>query len=218
MLQRKHRVSEEIEEENRKNAELYERAQILSKWLGILFAVEIAELVLGLLTDVLGYAMTLTFDIGTVVSCVMSVIQAVVILKMAAAQADYRKAAVFMLITVPLQILPMIIGLDESSAVSMLFGIPSLAVSLAGMYYLYNAHSWVCADADMFLSERWVLMWKLNIWFLVLTFVSPLLLLFGLLGLIALLAVIVGAVVIGILELYYLWHTASLFKEIAGEM
>ena len=206
--------AEKIEEEERKNAELYERAQILSKWLSVLFKVEIVSVVLNLVLDGLTMLLPNFTGVDVILNGIMSIIRVDVLLKMVSVQWDYRRSAVFMLISIPFAVIPVFINSD-SAVLSVLFGLPDIVISTLSLYYMYNAHSWVCADVDAFLSERWTLMWKLHIALIVLTFVSPILLLFGLLGILALLAAVVGSLVVGILELYYLWHTAALFKDIA---
>lgn len=208
------RRAEKIAEEQRRHEELVGRSGVLAKWLTILFWVEISALVIGLFT---GDTITAVMGIlGIAVDAAVYLAKTFILYQLRGVHASYRTAAICSLIMLPIELIANFLS-TESTALQFVIGLPTAIIGTYAIYCTYNAHSWVTADVDSELSDRWQFLWKLYIAIIVGTVCSPLLLLFGLVGALVLIAVVVGALVIGILELYYLRKTARIFREISEE-
>lgn len=209
------RRAEKIAEEQRRYSELVERSGVLAKWLTILFWVDIAALVIGLFAgDTIAAVMPVIGIIGVAVDAAVYMAKTFILYQLRRVHASYRTAAICSFIMVPVELISVFIS-TESSVLQLVIDLPAAIVSTYALYCMCNAHSWVTADVDSELSDRWQFLWKLYIAVIIGTVCAPVLALFGLIGVIALLAVVVGAFVIGVFELYYLHKTARLFREIA---
>ena len=71
---------------------------------------------------------------------------------------------------------------------------------------------------DAVLSEKWLKLWKWYVIVLVASFAGVLLIfLSAILGVLAMLFAAIAALVVGVLELVYLYRQAKLFESIAGQ-
>ncbi len=182
------------------------RAAVMGKWLWVLFWLQIAGMVIGL------------FDgaVSAIGDVVRGLAYAWILLQMKGEDERYGKAAVFMMIAVVLQTVADL--MDGSAAIlSIVILIPALVLSLMATYQEYCAHSSVVGNADTFLGQRWMTLWKWQIVSIGGLLVSTLLLLVAPpLG--ALLVVVVGVIgiVAGVLTLVNLYKSAQAFRKIAA--
>ena len=86
-------------------------------------------------------------------------------------------------------------------------------VALVGEYYEFTAHAAVLVGFDDILSDKWTMLWKWYVGFMVGLIASMVVLLvLPLLGLIAFAASGIGLFVVGIVKLVYLYRTACVFR------
>ena len=93
----------------------------------------------------------------------------------------------------------------------MIAQIAAAVVALVGNYQEYMAHAAVTAEVDYDLSEKWKKLWT---WYLLAmgALILSILLMFIVIGVFLALAVSVAILVIGVLEVVYLYRTAKLFR------
>ena len=91
--------------------------------------------------------------------------------------------------------------------------IPAAIVALVGEYYEFTAHAAVLVGFDDILSDKWTMLWKWYVGFMVGLIASMVVLLvLPLLGLIAFAVSGIGLFVVGIVKLVYLYRTACVFR------
>ena len=106
---------------------------------------------------------------------------------------------------------------SDFTNLALIFTLPAAVLMFVGIYHTYIAHSWMTAEADWELSDNWERLWKWEVITVIGTLCSPLLAFFGLIGLLAVFAVLIVGAVVDILALVYLWRTAELMKAYAEE-
>ena len=95
--------------------------------------------------------------------------------------------------------------------------LPAAILSLIAVYQEYGAHSEVLSDFDGELSEKWD---KLRKWYIGLTVgsvLTPFAALFGILGVLIIVAYFIAYVSVSVLSLVFLWRTAAVFNDIEYE-
>lgn len=201
----------EREAERRKR--LDEKAPILGKWVWVLFWLFIPSEIGSLMTnESLAQALPALELPGQVLTVAVSLAYAFGLWKLTPVGQRYRVAAACTLATVASGLLTLA-GLSQGSGLWWLITLPLLAVELAGVYQEYNAHAEALDGVDDGLAEKWRKLWKWEIGLLAGMFGCMLLVLMaGVLGLLALIAVAIGIVVVGVLKLVYLYRTAKVFR------
>lgn len=102
----------------------------------------------------------------------------------------------------------------QQRAQAEVLSIASAIVAVIGIWHEYPAHAAVLDDVDFEAAEKWLALRKWYFIALGTTFGSIVItLIIPILGLLALLAGAIGALVVSILKLVYLYHTAQVFRE-----
>lgn len=201
------------ETEARRKAAISGRAVVLRKWLPLLFWLTIAQMVAELVTEI--ELLAALHMPALILSAVISVAYGVVLILLTSQEEKYRTAGICVLIGGCISGITALVtaGGSVPNWITMLTVLSAVA-ALVGEYNLYLAHSVVLQDVDDELSEKWCKLWKWSIGFnlgslgcVLLTAIS------AFLGAIALIAVGIGMIVVGILAIVYLYRTAETFHR-----
>lgn len=206
---------EKIQREERRKKIAAERAGVLGASLMVIFWLYIVKNVLGLFSnELLGGLMPVIAIIASIVSASLSIVIAINLIGLDGQDSGYRTAGICYLVTAVMDIAMAVFGgAIEGGLISILISIPSLVAGMFGHYKFYITNSLMLEDVDDEMAEKWTNLWK---WYLIccivtlasllVTFVIPL---FGIL----LMSVgAVGAFVLSIMELVYLYKSARVFQ------
>lgn len=205
-----------IEAEEMRKAAVTKRAPVLAKWIWLLFWLIIPNTIGSLMTnDTITKAMPGLFLPGQILNTVCAAASGFILLKLGTEEEGYRTAGICGLIAAAVNVVVTLVnGPGESAGWTLIFTLPAAVVAMVGQYHKYMSHAAVLAGVDSELPEKWETLWK---WNLALTLgifgCIFLILIIPLLAAIALLGTGIGMIVVGILELVYLYRTAKIFRE-----
>ena len=203
-----------LELEAARRTALLKRAPVLGKWLWVLFWLFIPASVGALLSNenVVSLLPGLYMP-GVILSGACSLVYAAILLRLSRVEETYKGAGICMLIGSAVGLLTAVLSGGGEMSGMLLLSIPASVVSIVGECKEYTAHSYVLADGDNVLAERWSTLRK---WYIgafcgtlgavVLAFMLPLL------GAVLLLASAVVLLVVSIVKLVYLYRTAKVFR------
>lgn len=198
-----------------------EQAQFLSKWYKVLFWLVIPGIAANLLTNenIVAEVPSLYWP-GQILTVLYAVAYGWVLLQLAAENSRYRKAGIWLIVSTILSVFADVlsnVGLG-AAGISLLVVFVAVGISIAGAYQEYQGHSEILSEVDAVLSEKWLKLWKWYVIVLVASFAGVLLIfLSAILGVLAMLFAAIAALVVGVLELVYLYRQAKLFESIAGQ-
>lgn len=203
--------------EKERIAENARRAPTVARWMSVLFWLVIPSLIGSLFTSdttqnwIPGfYIPALLLQYGS------SIIYGVVLLMLSKLENGYRTAGILMLISPIVSILMLFIGSMDAAATLFIFTIPMLIVQLIAIYLEFHAHADIMSDMDDNLSNLWLGLWKWTIGMYALTFGSLIVMVINpVLGVIAMLAGLVGTVGVGIIKEVLLFKSARAAKQYA---
>lgn len=196
-----------------------ENALVLGKWLWLLFWLVIPNVVANIMTN--GNVVVLAPGLripGELLSLLCGLAYVFILWQLREAGDRYRTAALGFLVSAIAGGAAAAVTWNEGSLglgfLTLVLLMLAMAASLYGTYQEYNAHAAVLEGLDDGLAEKWRRLWKWEIGFLLGLFGCILLMMISaVLGLLALIAVLIGIVAVGILKLVYLWRMAKLFRE-----
>lgn len=192
------------------------KAPLLGKWLWVLFWLFIPSEIGGLMSnDTVAAAFPAVGMAGEILGVLCGLACAAILWCMREAGERYGTAAVWQLISAAAAVLLAVVSTrDTDGGLTILVELPVLVVSLLAVYQEFNAHADVLEGADDGLSAAWRKLWKWYIGLLAGMFACVLLVaIAGWLGLLAMLADMIGVIVVSVLKLVYLYRTAKLFRE-----
>ena len=138
---------------------------------------------------------------GTILELASNIGYCFVLFRMSALLDRYRKAGICVLILNGISILSLLTANVSGAAfLYSLLIVPTIVISFVAMYQEYYAHSELLAEVDVYVSEKWITLWKGTVLAYCVTYGSILLLAFRLM-LLGLIAVIVGSLGIVILSI-----------------
>lgn len=205
-----------IEAEETRKAAIAKRAPVLGKWLWVLFWLIIPNTIGSFMANnTITKAVPGLFLPGQIINAVCAVVSGLILLKLGAEDEGYRTAGICGLIAAGVSaVVSLVNGPGETAAWTLIFTLPAAVVGMVGQYHKYMAHAAVLTGVDNELSEKWATLWK---WYLGLTLgifgCIFLILIIPILAAIALIGVAIGLIVVGILELVYLYRTAKIFRD-----
>ena len=205
-----------IEAEEQRKAAIAKRAPVLGKWLWIIFWLVIPSSIGSIMAhETTAKILPGLFIPGQIINAICSLIYGAILLKLGSEEDRYRTAGICALIAGASSALAaMINGGSDGATWILIFTIPAAIVAIVGEYNEYMAHSAVLSGVDNELSEKWEVLWKWYIGLFAGIFGSILLMLiFPVLGAIAVIGATIGTVVVSILKLVYLYRTAKIFRE-----
>ena len=207
------------EEEEKRRQRAAWRAQVLGKWLWVLFWLVVPSTI----TSVMGMdrfreSAPGVYLLGQILNAVCSITYGAVLLKASPEEDRYHTAGICMLVSAAAGILLAILSGGEEAAPGLLvIALPASIVALVGEYYEYIGHSAVLESVDRELSAKWLVLWKWNIGCMIGTIGSVLFMVIApMLGLIISLGCLIGVVVVHIVKLVYLYSTAKTFRDYSG--
>jgi hypothetical protein len=210
---------------NEKKEQMRPVVPILGKWLMALLWMTIPQAVASILSNKVVTELVPNLGvIGDLISLACNLVCVVILWKLSAANPRYRYAAFCLIaVTVPsvgmlgwLRLAPGAIAGARGLAIG--FVIAVVGLGLAETYCLYTAHAEVLTDLDDNLAATWRSLWK---WFLGLALgcLALLLILFVSVDLAMILLVLagIGLVVVWIIQLITLYHTAKTFRNLSDD-
>ena len=201
--------------EAEKRAEFARKAPFLGRWLSILFWMVIPSTVASLLgMNAMADVAPGVYRVGNYLTVACGLIYGLILLRLAKEYFGYRTAGVLRLVTAVASLLLVLVSSEDAVANwSLLISLPAMVVGLVGTYQEYMAHAAVLSGVDDCQAEKWRLLWKWKIGLTLGIFgCLVVLLIFPLLGILAVFAALIGILVVGIVELVYLYRTAQAFR------
>ena len=204
------RIAEAAAKEE-KEVQKREKAKVLGKWLWLLFWLLIPNIIAGIMSNESLKPISPTmYYIGTVLGIVVEIIYCIVLFMLRHVEKKYGHAVICTIAGVVLTVVSLLLA-DGALFFAVLFMFATLAVSLAGSYFLYYGH--VLEDFDVEFSEKWKKLWKWQIICLCGAVAGVCLLFLWILGVLLVLASAIGIAVVSIVQLVYLYRMAVLFRE-----
>ena len=208
-----------LEAEAARRARTAKAAPALGRWLWVIFWLVIPATIAGLMTNetLVRYVPSLLFP-GQLINLICLAVYGVALLQLAKIEDRYKKAAVCLFVRCCVA-LAMIFATgttnpDQPPSWTLLLTIPAAILALVGEYHEFMGHSTVLAGEDNELSDKWETLWKWNIGLSLGLFgCIVVVLIFPVLGVLAMLGAAIGLLVVGILKLVYLHRTARFFRE-----
>lgn len=212
----RHQVPEQrriaIEEEAVRRSCIRQRAQVLGKWLWILFWLIVPSNIGSLLaSDLTKDSIPMLYSAGEVIRFVCNLVYGAILLKLAPEEAGYRKAGICILVSVISTRAAALF--TDNAGLTLLITVPMAIVSIYGQYHEYMTHGAVAEDVDYDLSQNWVKLWKWDVAMTVGLLFSAFLIYIPLVGALLVLGAAIGVIVVGILKLVYLYRTAKAFRD-----
>lgn len=192
-----------------------EQAGFMEKWIGTLFWLSILGVVASLFTgDTFKENMSSLHALYWVSSVLVIVkyIGDIVVLNKLQDQCElYRKAVIYRVIYIPLNLL----AIFSLNALGTTAGVCALVVSIVSKYYEINGHAQVLHGVSETLSESWTKLWRWYVVCIIALVISMLLfVIFTALVALVLLAVAIAIIVLDILNIVYLWRMKECYRSL----
>ena len=202
-----------------KAARLHEIRKVMKKHLLPLFCIAVAVRVTNVASDLLSMTRPVIGAVLYAVLLAAELLYAFILYRMRPAEKRYLKAARFLCPAAILGFASGILSIFAGNMETLRFfvSLPASILSLIAVYQEYGAHSEVLSDFDGELSEKWD---KLRKWYIGLTVgsvLTPFAALFGILGVLIIVAYFIAYVSVSVLSLVFLWRTAAVFNDIEYE-
>lgn len=193
-------------------------AQLLGKWLWVLFWLIIPSAVGSLMTNDTILTVFPQLEVpGQIINILCSVAYMVILLKISPVERDYRTAGICHMVSVVMATLVLVL-VDMFLAVSIL-ALPMVILSIVAEYYEMHAHAAVLYGVDDELAAKWLKLWKWNLYTYGAMIGSiVLMIVVAILGLLVLMAAMIALIVVSICKLVYLYRTAKLFRDYAQSL
>ena len=204
----------ELEERQQRQDWLDRNAPVLAKWLWLLFWLVIPRTLAETLTlDEVASSFPAAGTVGEVLGALASLAYGVFLWQLRTVGGRYRTAALCSLVSSAGSAV-ILFAVPEESGLWWALSLPAAVLELVSVYQECNAHADVLEGLDDRLAGKWRLLWRWKIGLLLGIFGSVLLMLLSvLLSLLVMLAIAVGAIVVAVLQLVYLYRTAKLFRQ-----
>lgn len=203
-------------EEKERQTRLAQKSTFLGKWLWLLFLLFIPSAIAGLFTsDIVQEWVPGLYLFGQILNIACGIAYGCILLKLTPASDSYRAAGICCLIMAGFNLVSaVILNRVEMQNWSIVITLPGAVIRLVQIYQEYMGHAEVLWGVDSKLADQWKLLWKWNIGIL-LAFVGSFVLamIIPVLGLLLILASVIGLAVVGILQLIYLYRTANVFRK-----
>ena len=156
--------------------------------------------------------------LGEILGILCSVVYGLLLLSLARVNGGYRAAGVCTLFVAVAGIIIQSLGGGDprnvERGIALILTLLAGVAALVGEYTECTSHAEALEPVDLELSGKWRRLWK---WYIG-TYLGSVgsivvVMIFGPLGLLVMLASIIGMMVVAILKLVYLWRTARTFRE-----
>lgn len=195
-----------------------EQAGFMEKWIGTLFWLSILGVVAGVVAGLLSgdtfkeipslYAL---YWVGSVLVIVKYIGDVVVFSKLQDQCELYRKAVIYRVIYIPLNLL----AIFSLNALGTTAGVCASVLFIVSRYYEINAHAQVLHGVSEALSESWTKLWRWYVVCIIALVISMLLfVIFTALVALVLIAVAIAIIVLDVLNMVYLWRMKECYKSL----
>ena len=205
-----------------KKADALRKAPFMAKWLMVLFGIMIVATVGSILSsEFVQESIPALCYVGTVVNIVGGLLCALIMLKLSCEEALYRSAAYCYLGSTAISLVTVLImylstDLTAVLVFSLLLSIVAMIVVLLSIYYEYKAHANVVRDISYAMADKWENLWGYTVKILIALIVVMLFSgVFGSLGLIALILLMIAFLVVSLMRFVYVYEMAKLFQGVA---
>ena len=217
MIERQTAEAEEETEIKQLKAEIAQTAPFLGKWLSILFWLNISTILANFIANkYIAEWIPILYMSGQMISTLCTMACGIVLLKLGKENDRYTYSNRYIYsggCCLVAEMLNVVFAIFPAMQI-ILLELISLVILLVGEYNEYIGHSGVLQRVDFVLSEKWRRLWKWYIGLFAALIGSVFFVyLLPLLGFLALLATIIGLVIVTILKYVYLYQTAKLFQE-----
>ena len=185
----------------------------LGKWLWYYFILIVPSIIAGIFGAITSVPVLVL--VGNIISIAVSAATIVILVILGQYDKNYKTAGL-------LQIPVFVVGLIETIAfgteVPLWYSGISLVAAIVGLYGTYlefKTHAYVTATVDPMLSANWMKLWKWMMICMIVSICSVFLLLIPVIGILIMVAGLIGLVVCSIIKLIYLYRTAKLFQALA---
>ena len=205
-----------IEAEKQRKAMLVKRAEVMGKWLWIMFWLMIGANIPGLLSnDYFAQSLPGLYLAGAICGLLFNLAWCLILLKLGREYGGYRVAGILFLVGSVISALRgTITWMNPDANGLVLLSLPAAVANIVATYQEYTAHSAVLNGVDDVLSEKWGALWRWYIRCYLGMFGCVVLMGFApLLGVVLVVAAIIALLVIAIMEIVYLYRTAKIFRE-----
>ena len=185
----------------------------LGKWIWYYFILIVPSIIAGIFQAVSSVPALVL--VGNIMEIAVSVATIVILVILGQYDKNYKTAG---LLQIPLIAVNLIQAIVFGTDVPLWYSGISLVVSLIGLYGTYlefKTHAYVTATVDPMLSANWMKLWKWMMICMIVSICSVFLLLIPIIGILVMVAGLIGLVVCSIIKLIYLYRTAKLFQALA---
>ena len=193
---------------------LAKRTPILAKWLSILFWLVIPSAIASfMVNENIAELLPALVTPGMILQALTVLAYVIILLQLGKLGVRYQTAAICYLLGNGSLILMNLLTGGENAGWTLLISIPASILGLVAKYNEFAAHSDVLLNVDSELSYKWNALWKWYMGCYCAVFGSILLVIIApVLGLLVMLSGAIGVLVVGILEMVYLYKTAKAFR------
>lgn len=198
------------------------KAEMMGKWVMVLFWLQIVAIVGNVLSDDLFEAMPPVYFLGSLISFGIMVANSIILIRLKEVEDWFGKAGICYLVSGCSGIVIAFLTLGGAGVMGTLLSFAMTIVALRGNYDECTGYEVALQDVDKKLSEQWSTQWMLELICILstlgvslLTLIGAVLLSMGVLVVCAilLLAVAIASLVVGIRRLVYLHRTAVCFQN-----
>lgn len=185
----------------------------LGKWLWYYFILIVPSIIAGIFGAISSVPALVL--VGNIISLAVSVATIVILVILGQYDKNYKTAG---LLQIPVFVVSLIETIAFGSEVPLWYSGISLVAALVGLYGTYlefKTHAYVTATVDPMLSANWMKLWKWMMICMIVSICSVFLILIPIIGILIMVAGLIGLVVCSIIKLVYLYRTAKLFQALA---
>ena len=185
----------------------------LGKWLWYYFILIVPSIIAGVLQAITS-APALVL-VGNIISIAVSVATIAILVILGKYDKNYKTAG---LLQIPVFVTNLIQTIAFGAEVPLWYSGIDLVAALIGLYGTYlefKTHAYVTATVDPMLSANWMKLWKWMVICMIVSICSVFLLLIPIIGILIMVAGLIGLIVCSIIKLIYLYRTAKLFQALA---
>lgn len=198
------------------------KAEMMGKWVMVLFWLQIVAIVGNVLSDDLFEAIPPVYFLGSLISFGIMVANSIILIRLKEVEDWFGKAGICYLVSGCSGIVIVLLALGGAEVLGTLLSFVMTIVGLRGNYDECTGYEVALQDVDKNLSEQWSTQWMLELICILSTLGVSLLTLIGAAFLstgvlivcaILLLAIAIASLVVGIRRLVYLHRTAVCFQN-----
>lgn len=198
------------------------KAEMMGKWVMVLFWLQIVALVASILSSDLFEAIPPIYYLGSVISFGIMIAYSVILIRLKEVEDWFGKSGICYLVSECSGIVILLLTLGGAGVLGTILSLAMAIVNLVGNYDECTGYEVALQDVDKNLSEQWSTQWRLEL-ICILSMLGVMLLMwidmlflsvgFLIFCLILLIIVLIAYIVVGIRRLVYLHRTAACFQN-----